>query len=318
MKRLLALIAVSVVSATLQGVAVADERFYRKNAEGWFWYKDPKEAKPKEEVTPPVPEPQAEKATPSKETPSVAKPQMFSVAWLRTNIEKLRDIAIDDPTKENVSNYYYAQRVMLDKADKFASVSKEVVTLDPDLDENNNFPYATAARTNLNRIRENAKAAALKTLAEKAGIWFFFDSKCTYCQMQVHVAKHLAKDYGFLVTGISTDGENLKGWDLPVLRDQGQFRLLNLSITPTLVLVVPPKTFLILSQGILAESEADDRILTAAATQQLLPEELSKEINMYSRGVLQAEDINKEATVAMGDDPKQWVGYLRNRIRARK
>jgi len=316
MRTLFTIVILALAGTALSGSAVAQDSFYRKNSEGWFWYKDPKEPKPPEEVIPPPQPP--EQPPPTKELPSADTPPLFSVAWLRVNLEKFRDIAIDDPTTENVSNYYLLQRVMLDKADKFASMSKQVVTLDPDLDENNIYPFATAARANLDRIRSKAKIAGLKDLAGKAGIWFFFDSKCHFCQQQVHVVKHLAKDYGFITTGITIDGGTLPGWDLPLVKDQGQFASLNLKITPTLVLAVPPNTFLILSQGILAESEADDRILTAAATQQLLPEELAKDINMQTRGVLQPDDLAKESATAMTNDPNKWANYLRNKIRSRK
>lgn len=294
-----------------------NQGFYGGKEEGWFWYKDPREAKeklvPPPQIQPPSPPPQAPAQTPA----APDRVPTFSVKWLRENLDKLRDVAIDDPSPENVRAYYYAQRVMLDKADKFATASQQVVLSDPYLDENNNFPYASTARNSVMKLRDSAKKEGLKYLTEKVGLWFFFDSKCSFCSMQLSVVKHLAQDYGFLVKAISLDGKSLPGLDLPVVRDQGQFRNLNLSVTPSLVMVVPPKTFLVVSQGVLSDESADDRILTIAASQKLLPDELNRQIDVFGKGVLSAEDLNNEEAKALRDDPKAWVQYLQGRLKSK-
>lgn len=300
--------------------ANSESAFYINKEEGWFWYKDPKELKPKEppQPQPPAPQPQQQEEKKAAEAKS-DRPAVFSVQWLRENLDKLRDKAMDDPTPENVRNYYYAQRVMMDKADNFAKMSQQVAMTDPYLDENNNFPFATAAKNSLLKMQSKAKKDALHDLAGKAGIWFFFDGKCSYCEMQVHVVEHLAKDYGFPVMGISLDGQPVKGWKAPFRKDAGQFSSLGLTITPTLVLAVPPKKFLILSQGILSEDAADERILTAAAAEKLLPEELQKEIDVFSKGVLATEDMNSEEAKRLAtEDEGAWVKYLRERIGKRR
>ncbi len=303
-------------SASVFGQTI-NQSFYGAKQEGWFFYKDPKEIKRKDTVIPkPIGPPQSEKEA-EKDAHNPDRIPAFSVKWLRANLDKLRDVALDDPSPENVQAYYYAQRVMLDKADRFATVSQQVVLSDPYLDENNNFPFATAARANVLRLQQDAKKAGLKHLAEKAGIWFFFDSKCSFCALQVGVVKHLANDYGFLVKAITLDGKTLPGLDIPVVRDQGQFRNLNLSMTPTIVLAVPPKTFLVISQGVLSDESADDRILSAAATQKLLPAEMNKEIDIFSKGILTAEDLNAEEAKRIGDDPKKWVDYLQGKLKSK-
>jgi conjugal transfer pilus assembly protein TraF len=302
---------------TVASAQKTNNGFFGGKEEGWFWYKDPREAQVKP-LPPPAPEPEKKETPPAKEEkPKEEKLSAFSVKWIRENLDKLRDIAIDDPTPENVRNYYYAQRIMLDKADKFATVAKQVVTSDPYLDENNNYPFATAARASITRLQNDAKKEGLKHLAGKAGLWFFFDSKCSFCSMQVSTVNHLAQTYGFEVKAITLDGKTLPELKVPVVRDQGQFKTLNLIITPTLVLAVPPKTFLVISQGVLSDSSADERLLTVAATQKLLPAEISRQIDVYSKGVLDPEDMNSDEAKALRDDPKAWVEYLQTRLKTK-
>lgn len=303
---------------TVASAQKTNNGFFGGKEEGWFWYKDPREAQVKP-LPSPAPEPEKKETPPAKEQekPKEERLSAFSVKWIRENLDKLRDIAIDDPTPENVRNYYYAQRIMLDKADKFATVAKQVVTSDPYLDENNNYPFATAARASITRLQNDAKKEGLKHLAGKAGLWFFFDSKCSFCSMQVSTVNHLAQTYGFEVKAITLDGKTLPDLKVPVVRDQGQFKTLNLTITPTLVLAVPPKTFLVISQGVLSDSAADERLLTVAATQKLLPAEISRQIDVYSKGVLDPEDMNSEEAKALRDDPKAWVEYLQTRLKTK-
>lgn len=84
--------------AALSSVVYADTesgspRFIERKAEGWFFYKDPKENPP----PPPLIRqgPKAPSGKPASKEPTV---QPFSVSWLRENMPKLLDAAIDDPS----------------------------------------------------------------------------------------------------------------------------------------------------------------------------------------------------------------------------
>jgi conjugal transfer pilus assembly protein TraF len=112
------------VAATLllMGLAVpawADQvgqPFFQGKEEGWFWYKDPKER--------PVQLP------PKSMLPLPAKPketEPLSVEWLKKQMPVLLDRAIDNPTRENVEAYLYAQRLAMDKSQRFAEMSQRVV-----------------------------------------------------------------------------------------------------------------------------------------------------------------------------------------------
>jgi conjugal transfer pilus assembly protein TraF len=51
-------------------------------------------------------------------------PAPLSAAWLRANLERFRDQAIDDPSPRNVALYLYLQRLVLDKAERFAEAGQ--------------------------------------------------------------------------------------------------------------------------------------------------------------------------------------------------
>lgn len=298
--------------ATIEGSAVSNAeqapddapvgRFIERKGEGWFWYKDPKEKKPKK----PAPEMMAKvDVQPKKDEP-------FSTAWLRKNLPIFIDRAMDNPTKENIEARMYAQRVALDKAQNFAEAAQRVVYADPFLDENNRVPLSTFAKPAFLLSVEKSGNAALDELAKTGGLWMFFDSKCDYCKVQAHILKRVAKKHGFLTKFISLDGKGTP--EIPdFVKDNGHVAMLNMRVTPTTVLVVPPKTYLVVSQGMMAETQLEERILIAAESQNLLSPELAAKVAQYSRGVLKTDDLNNGA----GDDPAVWVKTLKDRLKGR-
>jgi conjugal transfer pilus assembly protein TraF len=189
----------------------------------------------------------------------------LSAAWFRKNLEHYRDRAIDNPSAENVAAYYYLQRVMMDKANRFTDVARHVVTADPLLDENRRRPIATFAANETNRLAGVATEQALTSVARQAGILFFFRSDCPYCHIQAPLLAVLEKRFGFKVYAVSLDGRPMPGeLYLDFHADHGQARLLGVASTPAMYLMKPPDELLPLSQGALSLDELTGRILSAA------------------------------------------------------
>lgn len=285
--------------------------FLRRSQEGWFWY----EVQP-ELVEPVPPEPVEPKSTKEADAsvkdvqPAVTEP--FSVEWLRTNMPILMDRAINDPTKENVEAFEYAKRVMLDKSQRYAEMTRDVVANDPFLDENNRVPLATFAKGAFLKQKRVGLEEAMKYLSTKVGIWMFFDSTCAFCHLQARQILDLNKQFNFHTRFISMNGQGM-----PMLpeyyRDSGQAKRIGLKLTPTTVLVVPPDKYYIISQGAMARDQLEERILVAADSNGLLPEEYRKGTQMFDKGVLTTEDMQDGAS----DDPKVWVKRLKERLQVR-
>lgn len=300
---------------------LSNPNFLKGQADGWFWYKDPKDVPPQS----PLEIKRSEKPSPNitittkkedaKSVDKVSATTPFSVVWLRENMPKLQEAAIDNPTKENVSAYMYAQRLAMDKAQNYAEKVRDVVAADPFLDENNRVPIASFASSQFDRSVSRGKDDALKSIATKAGLWVFYDSKCTFCGPQVNQANEVAKKYGFSTKFISIDNHGLPGlleagqW----IKDSGQAKLLNIKITPTTVLVSPPNNYFVVSQGLMAQDALADRLILAAQSNDMLPPDILAGVQKYQRGVLKTADMADGAS----SDPKVWIQKLKDRLQGR-
>ncbi|TXI08259.1 MAG: conjugal transfer protein TraF [Rhizobium sp.] len=252
----------------LSASALAATSEFQAPPEGWFWYKDPPKADSKPKPEPPKP-PEATPPVaiaPPPVAPQPSQPPAFSSQWLRTNLPRYLDQAMDEPTPDHVKAYLALQRVALDKASAFTTASSFAVTQNKDLDESALHPISGAPKAVAAATQNQAKRDLLKKLAKEAGIWYFFRSDCPYCKAQGPALSVLASAYGFHILPISMDGgpppnEGFKDY----VNDAGQARLLGVDRTPTLYLVHPGTNDKIpISSGFVTEVDIEDRILVSA------------------------------------------------------
>lgn len=318
--------------------------FYDRKAEGYYWYDDPKaqqkEKKPPQAVVQPQQPKKSNVVTMQKQEPvqkvvvqkntapetamnkKGQSPDPMSAEWLRDNLPKALDRAIDNPTNadgtpsKDVVAYMYMQRILMDKAQNFSTSASRASQLDPLLDESNRIPLDTGAVMQFNRILDADREDAMKYISKKAGLWFFFDSTCSYCVFQLKVLDRFNDKYDFSTLYISMDNKPIKDMKQKWKPDQGQAKLLNLKITPTLVLVVPPNNFYIVSQGASSVDTLKNKILMAATVKNLLPKDIKDKIDPYSKGVLTAEQMkrSKEIQEQFDKDPTVIVDYIQKAL----
>ncbi|WP_347987644.1 conjugal transfer protein TraF [Methylomonas sp. AM2-LC] len=260
-----------------EAVAEPEVSYFADKQRGWFWY----EVLP-EPVLGKKPEPDLLKSAPSQSETNDKQPKVevppptqatqippdepapLSSAWLRKNMESYLNQAIDDPSHENVAAFYYLQRVMMDKAERFTNAARYVVMSDPQLDETVRRPIATYAANEANHQASVAAERALKDIAGQAGILFFFRSDCAYCHVQAPILSMLERAYGFKVYAVSLDGLPMPNGLFGNFKlDRGQAALLGVEQTPAMFLMKPPKKIVPLSQGVLSLEEMTGRILLA-------------------------------------------------------
>lgn len=289
-----------------------------KKNEGWFFYNEKIEAekKPKPELKPnPKPElkPKPEQKPKPEPKPVVKK---GSVQWYRENIQRIRDEAIDDPTPTNVRRYYYAQRIMLDKANKYADTARIVTSTDPIIDENNRRSTSSFAALEQSRVAEEKKTEVLQTIAKKAGIFFFFKGRgCSLCEKQVEVLRAIKTESGISIIPVSIDGSQLKNNIFETSRiDSGQAKKLGITNVPALALAIPPKEIKILSFSAISGSTLRDRIILVAKDAGGITEQEYASTRPFNDNGYIDSRLLEEMPENVLNNPEKFVEYIRKAV----
>ena len=231
----------------------ADARWFDRHSEGWFWYEPLQDDEP----------PDKEDSQPIKITPQ----QSLPAAWIRKNIGQYLDKAIDEPTKENVSNYLYLDRLVKEKGEQFARVGKQVIESDPMLDENVRRPISPAAAKIKDDMAHQAKEEVLRKIAKIAGLVFYYRGNCKLCHLQAQSVLLMKELYGFELIPFSTDGLLMPS--LPDSRiERSPHPRLNILAYPALFLMQPPDNIVLLRQGGISFTELGERIIAVSAEQE--------------------------------------------------
>ncbi len=290
---------------------------YSDKSRGWHWKEilpDPVEP---EVEPPPPPLPPAPPDVPKDTKPEGPKP--LSAEWIRQNMPKYLDAAIDEPTPQNVSNYLYLQKFSVDSADRFSQVFKRVSMGDPNLDENNVRPVWSGASAVVDQAAVKNKLKVLKKMSETVGLWFFFRSDCEPCHLQAPVLYAFAQRNGFTVFPISMDGKPMPGSPFKkFVPDQGQAAKLGVTSTPSLFLAKPPATFVALSEGMLSLPEIEDRVIELATGAGLLNEEQYQATRNDKKNLLPSIASVTALNSENSKDPNFVRDHLRSLITKRK
>lgn len=239
--------------------------FYRDKARGWFW----REAidGPVEAPQPPLTPPPQTPPTPQKERAPLAPPapERHSAAWFRQHLPEIRDRALDEPSLEHVMAFYQSQKILMDKANRFAEVSRTVVMADPSLDETARRPLSPFGVHAAEEEARSATQSLLSGIARESALVFFFLSDCRFCALEAPLLKQLADLFGFRILPVSIDHKPLQGGLFPDFRpDDGQARRLQVVATPALFLIHPKKGVAPIGQGLLSMDEMTSRLLIEA------------------------------------------------------
>jgi len=116
------------------------------------------------------------------------------------------DVAMDDPTPENVERYFLLQRQAIDKSEVFAEVSKFVTTGHPELDEGRRRPRQDSFAKALEEAAEDAKRAVLTALFKSHAIVMFMDRNCNSCALMAENLFRMQQTHGLVWQSVSLDG----------------------------------------------------------------------------------------------------------------
>lgn len=300
--------------------------FQSEKDQGWFWKKDP--PPPVQEVKQ-EPKPQVEQEDKSKkddikvaEAPPATggshkgkQVKSFSVEWFNENIQKLRNRAIDSPTQENVRAYLLAQRIMLDKAQRFKDVMQLVSITDPLIDETGRRSTSSFGSLSQSVTAEDNTRIVAKDISKKAGIFFFFKGEdCPLCAKQASIMQMFGYMTGIPVVPISVDGNDLPGSPFPnVQRDTGQAKKLHIQNVPALALGIPPKTSRIVSFGPISAEQLIKRTVFIAHDAGIISDEQYKSTLPFNdNGYIDAGTMQDMPQDFM-DNPDNFIKYIQKK-----
>ena len=193
--------------------------FWSDHARGWHWYERLSD-KHDHQPLPSIPLAQA--------TPVIAQ--------VKAHVTALKHRAILQPTPAHVAEYIAAQNALSAQSHRFATVWQRVLWANPALAVHSATPLSAVGTQVRQTAQFHANQQALKQLAQRVGLIFFFDNRCLYCQAYAPIIKRLSKRYGFSVMAISPDGEGLPAFPTP-RKDNGLMARYEVQQLPTLVMV---------------------------------------------------------------------------------
>ncbi|AJF08312.1 conjugal transfer protein TraF [Geoalkalibacter subterraneus] len=294
----------------------SEGRWFERKAEGWFWYEQPEVPEEEKEPEPPsiVVKPKEKEPVPEEKEPEIKKeqgPAPLSAAWMRENLPKYRDLAVDNPTPENVSMYLYLQKYALDKSQVFADVAKSVVISDAVLDANTRRPLSSFGGEQKNKETRRARAKVLHAISKQAGLWFFYQSGCGQCEVQEPVLFSLKERYGIEIYPVSIDGSAPPaGMFKNYVVDQGQAQKLGVQKTPAIFLVRPESMdFLPLGQTTMARDMLEERILFAAGSNGWISKEMLNSTRPMDANFLLNTEIPQDSFSEK--KPDEIIQYLK-------
>jgi conjugal transfer pilus assembly protein TraF len=226
--------------------------YWRRNREGWFWYRDPPEAvvRPKAIPTPP------------------ARPrELADFEAMQKRLEDLKRVAVMNPTDANLLAYMRYQRLVMNKSQQFAERWQRLVWTVPELD------YGLIGRpTNAMAIgafddqQRDRQAQAVRSLAATHGLLFIFRGDSPNCHRFAPILKRFEQEFGMTVFAVSLDGRGLPEYpNAPP--DNGLALRLNASVVPALYLTAPAKRDIRpVGFGVMAMNELIERIAAMAPT----------------------------------------------------
>jgi len=249
------------LAALLTGVnatATAEEltspaTYWRRQAEGWFWYRDPPPARPPKSVKPPV-----------AVTSATKSPEIVAHEALKARLEQALAVAYMNPTDTNVRTYLTLQTQAVRRASTFADAWQKVVWITPEFDFTLERPVNATALEVYDREKQAAQIHTAEQLARTHVLFFLFRGDCPYCQQFAPLLKSFEQKFRLPVFAISVDGGTLP--EFPRARvDNGIAATLNVTQVPALFLASPRTNVITpLGYGVLSESELLERLQVIA------------------------------------------------------
>lgn len=236
-------------------ISHAESYWWERRGEGWFFYKDPPKEEKKEEVGKEKPETLGPPA-------SISHPPLFTERMKKWG-ETLLSRAMEEPTVENVRAYMEYNRLMMKLSENFSLAWQKALMMYPELESGVMISDADKDLY-FESLREREREI-LHDLSRKAGLFFFYDGSCPYCERQAYYIKRFLIEHPyFVVKSVSLDGSVFSEFPDTAM-DNGISQRLGVNTVPSIFLAFPPDRFERISTGLVTASELKRRLIWYAA-----------------------------------------------------
>ncbi|WP_272928534.1 type-F conjugative transfer system pilin assembly protein TraF [Serratia fonticola] len=196
---------------------------YAGPSPGWQWYSEPPKSQEEDEVPPSV-------------VPQLTA--LEKMEKLQKMTQEAKAEAILYPTVENFVRFFKIQNYWTQQAGLFSQIQKKAMLEHPELDYNLQYSHYNGTVKNQLAADYAAQRDAIKQIAQKFGVMFFYRGKEPIDGQLVGVIKNFRETYGLAVIPVSIDG--VINPQLPDSRyDSGQAEKMGVRYFPALMLVDP-------------------------------------------------------------------------------
>lgn len=200
--------------------------------------------------------------------------ELKTVDELKLEAKRRLDVAVMEPTKENITAYLAINTLMLEKSTEFAQRWKETLWANPGFDHTVVHPNANFAQVALKDEAKSEKADILKELSTQAGLVILVQSGCSFCSLMAPVIQKLQHETSIRALAISIKGDVTHEWP-GAKPDNGIVkRLMMLSgsvptVTPAIFLVDRKgEQAQLIASGALSLEDLKDRLVQASGLSQ--------------------------------------------------
>lgn len=240
-RRLAAWAALIGVALAAMGSARADDQanrwweedIWQQPERGFHWY-PPAERRKSRPERPPE----------GKEDKTSRRPKPLTeikdIEELRAEVKRRLEVAVMEPTAQNMDAYLEANTFLMRKSALFADEWRRAVWRNPEFDYNVVNPVANFAQVELKRTRREQEQRTVGVLARDYGLIVFVRADCPFCRLQAPVLEHLQATTGMQALVVSLDGRPVPEYP-GALPDNGSSRVVTegrgVQAVPSLFLV---------------------------------------------------------------------------------
>lgn len=123
----------------------------------------------------------------------------------REEFERLTEIAVWEPTKENVYNYLSYQVNMLDRVQEFSDQFERVVWQNPELNYSVEQPVNAKGVQHYRAETASAHKRNLQKVKDRYGFYYFYAGSCAACDIFTPIMKTFTEFHKVSVLAVSMD-----------------------------------------------------------------------------------------------------------------